>query len=111
MKNELSHWDYGGSYEVVIRVKEEDMKYFIKEIEKNFYLVEVGEENKALYRNIVANIMGRELAENDIIYERLSSIKRRLIDIFEGKPKTITKYVIYSNDVDGVYEIKMKYNE
>ena len=110
MKNELSNLEYGGSYEIIISVKEEDMEKFIEEVEKKLYLVEKDEELKT-HKIVFKNIMGRELGENAVIYERIGCIRRRIINIFKGKPKNVYWYVIYSKYIEGTYEIKMVYHE
>lgn len=111
--NTLSQFHYMGGYDVKIRVKEEDMDKFISEIEDTVSSSPLDEEMKSydMYSVVFRNITGREMKEDDVIYERLSSVQRRIINIFASEPKTVCRYVMYSEAVDGSYEIDLAYSE
>ena len=111
--NTLSNYHYMGNYKVKIRVKEDDMESFIKEIEKTVSASPLSEDEKKHegYSDLFRNITGKEKKENDVIYERFYSIQRNIINVFASKPKTAYKYVMYSEAVDGSYEIDLAYLE
>ena len=60
---------------------------------------------------IFKNITGREMKKDDVIYERLSSVQRKITNIFASEPKTVGRYVMYSEAVNGSYEIDLAYLE
>lgn len=111
--NTLSDNEYGGSYEVRIRIKEEDMNSFISDIQNTVSSSPLDEEMKSYEatRVVFRNITGREMKQEDVIYERLSSVQRRITNVFASKPKTVCRYVMYSEAVDGSYEIDLAYLE
>lgn len=111
--NTLSNYHYLGGYEVKIRVKEEDMESFINEIERTVSSSPLSEDTKKheSYSALFRNITGKEMKENDVIYKRFNSVQRNIINIFATKPKTVGIYVMYSEPVDGIYEIDLAYLE
>ncbi|MBQ3545560.1 MAG: hypothetical protein IJA34_11355 [Lachnospiraceae bacterium] len=111
--NTLSDNEYGGSYEVKIRIKEEDINSFISDIESTVSSSPLDEEMKSYESTgvIFKNITGREMKKDDVIYERLSSVQRKITNIFAAEPKTVLRYVMYSEAVNGSYEIDLAYLE
>ena len=109
--NTLSNYNYMGDYKVKIRVKEEDMESFIKEIEKKVYILDIDKYNIEMYSDIFNDIKGREFKASDVIYEKFSSVRRIIIKFYESRPKTVYTYVMYSEAVDGIYEIYLAYLE
>ena len=111
--NTLSDNEYGGSYEVKIRIKEEDINSFISDIESTVSSSPLDEEMKSYESTgvIFKNITGREMKKDDVIYERLSSVQRKITNIFASEPKTVVRYVMYSEAVNGSYEIDLAYLE
>ena len=51
------------------------------------------------------------MKKDDVIYERLSSVQRKITNIFASEPKTVGRYVMYSEAVNGSYEIDLAYLE
>ena len=104
--NTLSNLKYGGALAIKLNVKKDQMDKFISEIkEVQFNLV----GDKTNYDNPVKNTTGMEINDNMIIYERLGSVKRTIL--LAAKPKTVMSMVIYSECIDGVYEVTMDYSE
>lgn len=111
--NTLSNSQYTGEYKVKIRVKEDNIKYFIKEIEKTVSESPLSEDIKSheMYSDLFKDITGRELKSNDTIYQKFSSVRRIIINDLGNRPKTVYTYVMYSEAVDGIYEIDLVYTE
>ena len=109
--NTLSNYNYMGDYKVKIRVKEEDMESFIKEIEKKVYILDIDKYNIEMYSDLFKDITGREYKNNDVIYDKYGSVRRIIIKFYERRPKTVYTYVMYSEAVDGIYEIDLAYLE
>ena len=107
VKNELNYFLYTGCYDVTVRVKEEDMESFIKEVEKLCMLPEEGAD----YSIVFKNISGREMKRDDVIYVGGGGVRRKIINPLAPKPKGIGIYILHSNVSDGAYEIQMSYNE
>ena len=107
VENELSYFWYKGHYKATVRVKEEDMDSFIKEVEKGFSLPEEGEDDSIVFKNIT----GRKMKENDVIYSSGGGAKRKVINILAVSPKGCSAFIAYSEYVDGIYEVILAYGE
>ena len=107
--NTLSNYHYRGGYKVKIRVKEKDMESFIKEIEKTVGYPESDYDESDIV--VFRNITGREMEENDVMHRTFGSLNRSIINVFATGAKTVGKTVVYSESVDGSYEIYLKYSE
>lgn len=100
--NGLDSKEYGGSYQVKLSIKKENMKTFIDEIEKEFSIPEDVD--------YFVNNKGNYIGENDIFYVRMGSVKR-VIEEAEFIPKTCSSYIVFSEAINGFFEVEMEYLE
>ncbi len=111
-EDQLSKFEYGGSYTIKIRVREEQMDSFISDIQSApMYLLSEDEEvDPKAYNVVVKNITGEDMDSNSKLYIYEGALKRK-IQLPLAEPKTVMSSVYYSESVDGVYEVYLSYAE
>ena len=106
--NELSKEEYGGGYNLILKVKENQMESFLSEIKGAGFYISDSEErlNNRVY---IENSIGLELNDKMKVYSYLGSVKRSISA--ELTPKTVGGVVAYSESVNGYYEVYLNYSE
>ncbi|MCI8373494.1 MAG: hypothetical protein HFI75_14110 [Lachnospiraceae bacterium] len=110
VENSLDHSNYGGSYRVTLKMSEEQLEEFRKEIEHMFAFA-LSEEEKAEIRFMIENATGIEPGENDLVYSRMSKVMRTIYGHDIEEPKTSMSTVVCLEPVDGISKVVMNYAE
>lgn len=106
VENTLKDDEYDGAYYVELGVEKDQMEKFITEIEDaGFFLV----EDTYFYRYVIKNMTDMEYNENVIVYDRLSTVKRKVND--PSEPINIESFVIYEETDSEKYVVYMSYVE
>ena len=104
--NQLSKHYYGGSYGIILNIKDNQMEFFLSEIQGAGYSLEDIEESDSIF---VRNTTGLELNDKMKVYMYCGSVKRTTSDEFT--PKTALGDVVYSDYVNGYYKVYLYYCE
>ena len=106
VENTLKEDEYNGAYYVELGVEKDQKEKFITEIEEaGFFLVEDSYD----YRYVIKNMTDMEYNENVIVYDRLSTVKRKVND--PSEPINIESFVIYEETDSEKYVVYMSYVE
>lgn len=106
VENTLKDDEYDGAYYVELGVEKNQMEKFITEIkEAGFFFVEDSYD----YRYVIKNMTDMEYNENVIVYDRLSTVKRKVND--PSEPINIESFVIYEETDNEKYVVYMSYVE
>lgn len=114
-KNTLELTEYGGMYMLELRVGEKDAEEFVEKIESRFLLIypEASEETERfdeLEKELIRNITGWVISEDDKVYACGENIKRKAIALV--RPKSIVEcYAILSQNKDNSYDAYLLYIE
>ena len=106
VENTLTDDEYDGAYYVELGVEKDRMEKFITEIkDAGFFLV----VDRYYYRYVIKNMTDMEYNENVIVYDRLSTVKRKVND--PSEPINIESFVIYEETDSEKYVVYMSYVE
>lgn len=101
----LHKYEYNGKYEVLLRLEKEQLDAFIASIDNRYYFY----DDEYTRQTFVENVTGREWNSNDMKYESLGSVKRKL-PFFISEPKTVISLIVISEAGDA-YNVELYYIE
>ena len=101
----LHKYEYNGKYEVLLRLEKEQLDAFIASIDNRYYFY----DDEYTRHTFVENVTGREWNSNDMKYESLGSVKRKL-PFFISEPKTVISLIVISEAGDA-YNVELYYIE
>ena len=107
--NQLSKNEYGGSYNLILKVKEDQMEVFLSEIQGAGYGLQDIEESLKYDSIFIKNTTGLELNDKMKVYMYMGAVKRSIF--YASVPKTVIGDIVYSQCVDGYYEVNLCYVE
>ncbi len=107
--NKLKKHKYDGSYKIILQVKDNQMDTFLSEIQSASYCLRDINESYEGYSTYIKSTIGLELNDKMQLYIYGGSTKRSIF--YARKPRTVEGIVVYSQCVDGYYEVYLYYWE